>query len=156
MDADSPLRDPDRQALLQQARALVGAAASAPPLLSGKRFALISPDGSDACASEFVQAVTALGAHVAFVQAGLNEDSSDAQVDALARVLGRLYDAVECQHLPPPLVRRLAQGAGVPVFAGIATADHPTAGLVDLLGDDVSAAVKRRSVLQAALLARLG
>jgi len=150
------LRDDDRDALLQQARALACSAAGAPRLLSGKRLALICADGADASATEFMQAATALGAHVALVQAGLDERSSDEQIDAQARVLGRLYDAVECQHLPPAVVKRLARSAGIPVFAGLATAEHPTAALADQVDGGASWAVKRRSVLQATLLSRVG
>lgn len=139
-------------ALLRQARALARAGASGPQLLAGTQLALLSPDAHDASALEFIEAAKALGAHVSFVQAGLDERSTAAQIDATARMLGQLYDAVECQHLPAELVRRIARGAGIPVFAGLAMPAHPTAGFVDQLGGDEVAQIKRRSVLQAALL----
>lgn len=143
-------------ALLRQAGALAHADAAGPPLLAGKQLALLSPDCTDEFAQQFIDAAKALGARVSFVQAGLDESSSDTEVDTTARLLGQLYDAVECQHLPVPLVRRIARGAGVPVFAGLATPTHPTAALVARLEGEASAPVKRRSVLQAALVVSMG
>lgn len=142
--------------LLRQARALARAGAAGQQLMAGKQLALLSPDCSDEGALEFIQAARALGAHVSFVQAGLDEASSEGQVNATARVLGQLYDAVECQHLPSGLVKRIARGAGIPVFAGLATPGHPTATLVEALDGDATRQVKRRSILQAVLLVSLG
>ncbi|MBV8033465.1 ornithine carbamoyltransferase [Roseateles sp.] len=155
--AGADLSNPvEAAALLRQARVLARADAASPQLMAGKQLALLSPDCGDAGALEFIQAAQALGAHVSFVRAGLDEASSARQVDATARVLGRLYDAVECQHLPAELVRRIARGAGIPVFAGLATPGHPTATLVEALEVDATRQVKRRSILQAALLVSLG
>lgn len=142
-------------ALLRQARALARADAAGLQLMAGKQLALLSPDCADAGAVEFVEAARALGAHVSFVQAGLNEGSSETQIAAMARMLGQLYDAVECQHLPAELVSHLARGAGIPVFAGLATPEHPTASLAQQLGGDATAQAKRRSIVQAALLVSL-
>ncbi len=142
--------------LLRQARALARAGAAGQQLMAGKQLALLSPDCNDEGALEFIQAAKALGAHVSFVQAGLDEASSELQIDATARVLGQLYDAVECQHLPAGLVKRIARGAGIPVFAGLATPGHPTAQLVEALEGDAPRQLKRRSILQAALLVNLG
>lgn len=139
-------------ALLRQAGALVGSGGSVPALLAGKQLALLSPDCNDATALEFIEAAKALGAHVSFVRAGLDDASSDTQVDTTARFLGQLYDAVECQHLSASLVRRIARNAGIPVFAGLATPEHPTAALAARLAGDQPDSGKRRCVLQAALL----
>lgn len=139
-------------ALLRQARALARAGAVGPQLLAGTQLALLSPNAQGEAALEFIEAAKALGAHVSFVQAGLDEGSSAAQIDATARMLGQLYDAVECQQLPVELVRRIARGAGIPVFAGLAMPAHPTGAFVAQLDGDASPQVKRRSVLQAALV----
>ena len=53
------------------------------------------------------------------------------------------------------LVQQLGNDAGVPVYEGIASEDHPTAYLVRLLGGDASLADNRRFVLQAVLLSTL-
>lgn len=142
-------------AVLRQARALARSTGAVQPWLAGKRLALVSPDCADASAREFIEAAQALGAHVSPVHAGLDGSSSDAQVEATARMLGQLYDAVECQHLPTDLVGRMARSAGIPVFAGLATPEHVTAGLVQALNDDAPQWVKRRNILQAALLVSL-
>lgn len=142
-------------AVLRQARALSRSSGAGQLPLAGKRLALVSPDCADASAREFIEAAQALGAHVSPVQAGLDGSSSDAQVDATARMLGQLYDAVECQHLATELVGRIARGAGIPVFAGLATPEHVTAALVHALTDEAPQPVKRRSILQAALLVSL-
>ena len=146
---------PSAAALVRQARVLMQGPAAGQQLLAGKQLALLSPDGSDSPAHEFVLAASALGARVAFVRPGLDEGSSDAQVEALARFLGRLYDAVECQHMPAGLVQRLALGAGIPVFAGLATAEHPTAALADELDASQPRSTRRRCILQAALLLKI-
>jgi len=141
--------------LLRQARALTGTGEAGPSLMAGKKLALLSADSGDDLAREFTEAATQLGAHVAVVQPGLDDHSSPAQIDALARVLGRLYDAVECQHMPPNLVRRLASSAGIPVFAGLAAAEHPTAALAAGLDTSLPWQARRRCILQAALLVSL-
>jgi len=142
----------DAAALVLQARVLAGADGPALRLMSGKRLALLSPEKADEGANAFVQAATALGAHVSFVQPGLDARSSASQVDETARMLGQLYDAVECQHLPASLVRRIARSAGIPVFAGLATAEHPTTALAAELDEDAPLTDRRRRILQAALL----
>ena len=142
----------DAAALVRQAQALSKLGNGTLKLLQGKKLALVSPRPGDEGEGEFVRAATALGAHVSRVQLGLDEDSSAQQIAATARVLARLYDAVECQHLPPALVGWIASNTTIPVFAGLATPDHPTAALADALANDATPAVRRRSILQAALL----
>jgi ornithine carbamoyltransferase len=149
-------------AVLQNAAALVVRAGSladtdvlARQPLRGKRLALLSDAQDDDSGREFVQAATALGAHVSLVLPGLNEGSSEEQIDAVARLLGRLYDAVECQHLPLAVVRRIAQSSDIPIFAGLATPEHPTAGLADELQGSKPLDVRRSFIVQAALLLSL-
>ncbi len=74
------------------------------------------------------------------------------EVHHTARVLGRLYDAVECQGMASILVQQVGVDAAVPVFDDLASADHPTARLAELVGGDASPAENRRFVLQAVLL----
>ncbi|MFG6433428.1 ornithine carbamoyltransferase [Roseateles sp. LYH14W] len=142
-------------ALVVRARGLSNAEVLARQPLRGKRLALLSDAQGDDSAREFVQAATALGAHVSLVLPGLDEGSSEAQIDAVARMLGRLYDAVECQHLPLAVVRRISQGSDIPIFAGLATPEHPTAGLADELPGSKPLDLRRCRILQAALLLSL-
>lgn len=149
VDFQQPVR---MAAVLRQAGALARPDAAGTPMLAGKQLALLSPDCDDDLAVAFIEAARALGARVSFVRAGLDDSSSDVQVETTARFLSQLYDAVECQHLPALLVSRLARSAAIPVFEGLATPSHPTAALVERLDGDASPQQKRRSVLQAALL----
>ena len=50
-----------------------------------------------------------------------------------ARVLGRVYDAIEYRGFGHPIVETLAQYAGVPVYNGLTDEFHPTQILADFL-----------------------
>ena len=143
-------------AVLTHARALQRAAhARAPlPLLRGKNIALMC-EADDGAAALFRRSMTELGAQVAHVRPSLSELSTPAEVGHAARMLGQLYDAVECQGMPPALVQQVADAAGVPVFDGIGSPDHPVALLADQLGGDGSPEDHRRFVVQAVLLGAL-
>ena len=103
-------------------------------------------------AALFRRAAVELGAHVAHIRPSLTEMSTPQDVQHTARMLGRLYDAVECQGMAPDLVHQMGIDAGVPVYDGVASPHHPTAKLDGLLGGDSSPLDKRRFVLQAVLL----
>ena len=140
--------------MLDRARALQHAArsGSTQPLLSGKNLGLLGEAADKGGAELFRRAAVELGAQVAHLRPSLSELSTPQEVQHTARMLGRLYDAVECQGMAPALVLRMGHEAGVPVYDGIASQRHPTAALAALLGDDASAADKRRFVVQAVLL----
>lgn len=122
-----------------------------PQLLRGRQLALMSSDAQGPAATLFVQAASELGANVSIVRPELDRHSSDADVAATARLLGRLYDAVECQGLADALVARLAQAAAIPVFAGLAGPAHPSVALVAQMPGEASVEDKRRLLIQAAL-----
>ena len=143
-------------ALLLQARALSDADAFKSKPLRGKKLALLSWAPGDDDDREFVQAATALGAHVSFVQPEFDAATSADQIDATARLLSRLYDAVECQHLPEPLVRRIASRINVPVFNGLALAGHCTSSLAGELDVTTPLPDRRRRILQAVLILSMG
>ena len=50
-----------------------------------------------------------------------------------ARVLGRMYDAIEYRGFSQELVETLAKYAGVPVYNGLTDEFHPTQMLADVL-----------------------
>lgn len=141
--------------LLVQARALANADALKLKPLKGVRIALLSANPQNEVGQEFVQAATALGANVSLVQPGLDDLSSAQEVESTAKVLGQLYDAVECQNLPVALVARIARSVQIPVFAGLATPAHPTDSLADELNDQTPRPLRRRRILQAVLLTRI-
>lgn len=147
----------DPQGLLAQARALRSAAQAGAlqPLLRGKRLGLLCEDEAGGDAELFRRAARELGADVAHIRPSLSSLSSGQEVEHTARVLGRLYDALECQGMARELVDRIRQQADVPVYDGLASAAHPSAGLACELGPEVAAADARRYLLQAALIGSL-
>ena len=160
--AFEPIAPRDVAFVLDNARTLQLAAqvGDARALLRGRKFALMcemdnDSDNDNDSASDaalFRRAAVELGAHVAHIRPSLTELSTPQEVLRTARMLGRLYDAVECQGMAADLVHRLGADAGVPVYDAIASQGHPTAKLDSMLGGDSPALDKRRFVLQAVLL----
>jgi len=153
----SGLSPSDARAVLATARRLQRAAQSGSmdQLLRGKKLGLLCAEPGGAEAALFRHAAETLGAHVAEIPPSLSESSSANDVTHTARLLGRLYDAVECQGMTPTLVHRIACEAGVPVYDGIASLVHPTALLTEQLDGDAPPADKRRLVVQAVLLSTI-
>ncbi len=149
-----PLSVTDVDALLRQARALQGAAGQGTmqTLLRGKNLGLLCDDEGADEAVLFRRAALELGAHVSYIRPSLSESSTPGDVRHTARMLGRLYDAVEYQGATRTLARQIAADAGVPVYNGVASPAHPTARLAALLDGGASLDDKRRFVLQAVLL----
>ena len=148
----------DLGSLLASVRALQIAAYSGKtqPLLRGKNLGLMCETDLHVDASLFRHAAAELGANVAHIRPGLSEFSPLQEVQRTARMLGRLYDAVECQGLAPTLVSQLGQDAGVPVFESITAPWHPTARLAEQLEGHATDSDKRRFILQAVLLCTIG
>lgn len=95
--------------------------------LRSKNLALLGTPADEAGAAAFRRAATRLGAKVACIpSAGLGAG------DTIA-LLGRLYDAVDCEGLDDALVERLRRGAGVPVYNGLAAPQHPMRALAVLM-----------------------
>jgi len=152
--APATLPPSDEKALLDQARSLQRAAASGrvQPLLRGKNLGLLCADDTQAQALLFRQAASELGAHVAHIGMSLSEHSATQEVTHTARMLGRLYDAVECQGLGSAMVRQMAAVAGIAVYDGLACNEELISRLAAQLGIEAAAGENRRFVLQALLL----
>ena len=145
-------------ALVARASELQRAAADGrrQPLLRGKHLGLMCSDDRALEATLFRRAATELGAHVAHIRPSFGNDGDGADVLHTARLLGRFYDAVECEGLPHALVEQIAAEAGVPVFDGLAEPQHPTAPLAERIGGECAGADKRRFLLQALLVSTVG
>ena len=128
----------DSDILLGNARLLQSAAEprETKTLLRGKKLALLceSEDGADAIL--FRAAASELGAHVSHIRPHLSDLRQPDDLQHTARMLGRLYDGIECQGLAQGLVEMIGREAGVPVYDGLASERHPTARLAGLLGDE--------------------
>jgi ornithine carbamoyltransferase len=102
-------------------------------LLQGKNIALIFEKTSTRTRCAFEVAALDQGAHVTYLgptgsQIGHKESMKDT-----ARVLGRMYDAVEYRGYGQKIVEELAAYAGVPVWNGLTDEFHPTQVLADFM-----------------------
>jgi ornithine carbamoyltransferase len=125
---------PATLAAAERLRALARAGTAAQPL-RGKNLALLlghSPSGDIASLRRAAQDLGARVAEVRFTEPAKAAGGRD-DVLALARMLGRMYDAVDCEALAPATARRIEQEAGVPVYLGLCLDEHPARVLADLL-----------------------
>jgi ornithine carbamoyltransferase len=102
--------------------------------LRGKNLALLlgpPPSGDIATLRRAAQDLGARVAEVRFTEPAKTGERDD--VLALARMLGRMYDAVDCEALAPSTARRIEQEAGVPVYDGLCLDEHPARALADLM-----------------------
>lgn len=103
------------------------------PLLKGKNIALIFEKSSTRTRIGFEVAAYDQGGHVTFLgpsgtQIGYKETMKDT-----ARVLGRVYDAIEYRGFAQEQAEILAKYSGVPVYNGLTDEFHPTQILADFL-----------------------
>lgn len=146
---------PGHAGLLDSARRLRRAALDglAHRPLHGRNLGLLARDKETAEARVFTIAAQELGARVVWLPTSPWAD--DVVARDTARLMGRLYDAVECQGLAASEVAWLRQHAGVPIFDGLAGPDHPSAALTEALDGGSADPLNRRCVLQAVLLGAL-
>lgn len=101
--------------------------------LEGKNVALIFEKPSTRTRCAFTVACVDEGAHPEYlgkddIQLGYKESVEDT-----ARVLGRMFDAIEFRGYSQQVVSDLAKYSGVPVYNGLTDEYHPTQILADLL-----------------------
>ena len=157
MLTEDQLVSADQRALLETAAALRRAeqAGFAQPLLRGKHIALMCGDPHCETARRFLDAATRLGAQVSRIQADAAATGPD-DGERDARMLGRLYDALECEHAPAEVAERLRRIAGVPVFNGVA---RPGNALMQLWASQTPVEpteAEERSLVQSLLVHTLG
>jgi ornithine carbamoyltransferase len=103
------------------------------PRLKGKNIALIFEKDSTRTRTGFEVAAYDQGAHVTYLgptgsQIGHKESMKDT-----ARVLGRIYDAIEYRGFSQQSALELARFSGVPVYNGLTDEAHPTQTLADFM-----------------------
>lgn len=103
------------------------------PRLTGKEIALIFEKDSTRTRVGFEVAAHDQGAHVTYLGPSGSHMGKKETVKDTARVLGRVYDAIEYRGFGHPIVETLAQYAGVPVYNGLTDEFHPTQILADFL-----------------------
>ena len=101
--------------------------------LKGKNIALIFEKDSTRTRSGFEVAAYDQGAHVTYMGPGGSHIGHKESVKDTARVLGRMYDAIEFRGFAQADVEALAKYSGVPVYNGLTDAAHPTQVLADFM-----------------------
>jgi ornithine carbamoyltransferase len=121
--------------LLDMARDLKAAKRSGfeQPRLNGKNIALIFEKDSTRTRSGFEVAAHDQGAHVTFMGPSGSHIGQSETIKDTARVLGRMFDAIEFRGFAQADVETLAQYSGVPVYNGLTDDTHPTQILADFM-----------------------
>ncbi|AFP29176.1 ornithine carbamoyltransferase [Marinobacter sp. BSs20148] len=103
------------------------------PQLVGKEIALIFEKNSTRTRVGFEVAAYDQGARVTYLGPSGTHIGHKESVKDTARVLGRVYDAIEYRGFGQKIVEQLAEYAGVPVYNGLTDEFHPTQILADFL-----------------------
>ena len=101
--------------------------------LRGKNLALLYEPRWAAGADAVRRAAADLGAQVVQLSLTSTQFTANDRMRDTARILGRLYDAIDCAALAEGLLNEIERDAGVPVFNGLATSEHPSQLLAQLL-----------------------
>ncbi len=103
------------------------------PRLTGKNIALIFEKTSTRTRCAFEVATHDQGAHVTYLDPVSSQIGHKESVKDTARVLGRMFDAIEYRGYGQQVVEDLARYSGVPVWNGLTNEYHPTQVLADLM-----------------------
>jgi ornithine carbamoyltransferase len=101
--------------------------------LAGRSIALIFEKDSTRTRIGFEVAAYDQGAHVTYFGPSGSHIGKKESIKDTARVLGRVYDAIEFRGFHQEDAEALARWSGVPVYNGLTDVDHPTQVLADLL-----------------------
>jgi ornithine carbamoyltransferase len=101
--------------------------------LAGKNIVLIFEKDSTRTRCAFEVAAYDQGARVTFIGPSGSHMGSKESVKDTARVLGRMYDAIEYRGFGQETAEELAEWSGVPVYNGLTDEWHPTQTLADFL-----------------------
>jgi ornithine carbamoyltransferase len=101
--------------------------------LVGREIALIFEKDSTRTRCAFEVAAYDQGAHVTFIGPSGSHMGHKETVKDTARVLGRMYDAIEYRGFTQETAEELARWSGVPVYNGLTDEWHPTQILADFL-----------------------
>jgi ornithine carbamoyltransferase len=101
--------------------------------LKGRNIALIFEKTSTRTRCAFEVAAFDQGANITYLGPSGSQIGHKETMKDTARVLGRMYDAIEYRGYGQSIVEELAQYAGVPVYNGLTDDFHPTQILADVL-----------------------
>ncbi|MCZ7675542.1 MAG: ornithine carbamoyltransferase [Roseovarius sp.] len=103
------------------------------PQLRGREIALIFEKDSTRTRVGFEVAAHDQGATVTYLGPSGTHMGHKESIKDTARVLGRVYDAIEYRGFGQEVVQTLADWSGVPVYNGLTDEFHPTQILADFL-----------------------
>ncbi len=103
------------------------------PFLRDRSIALIFEKTSTRTRCAFEVAAADQGASTTFLEPGSSQIGHKESTKDTARVLGRIFDAIEYRGSAQSVVEQLAEYAGVPVYNGLTDDWHPTQMLADVL-----------------------
>ena len=103
------------------------------PRLVGRNIALIFEKDSTRTRSGFEVAAYDQGAHVTYIGPSGSHIGHKETMKDTARVLGRMYDAIEYRGFEQSHLQELAEYSGVPVYNGLTDEAHPTQVFADLM-----------------------
>ncbi|MFI0899664.1 ornithine carbamoyltransferase [Streptomyces sp. NPDC020983] len=103
------------------------------PRLRGRSIALIFEKTSTRTRCSFEVAAADQGAATTYLDPAGSQIGHKESVKDTARVLGRMFDAIEYRGASQAAVEELAAHAGVPVYNGLTDDWHPTQMLADVL-----------------------
>ncbi|MFE9021416.1 ornithine carbamoyltransferase [Streptomyces sp. NPDC007808] len=103
------------------------------PLLTGRHLALIFEKTSTRTRCAFEVAAADQGAATTYLGPGDTHIGAKESIADTARVLGRMFDAIEYRGSAQSTLTELAAHSGVPVYNGLTDAAHPTQSLCDVL-----------------------
>ena len=101
--------------------------------LIGKNIALIFEKTSTRTRSAFEVAAHDQGASSTFLEPSSTQIGHKESIKDTARVLGRMFDAIQYRGSEQSVVAELAEFSGVPVYNGLTDDWHPTQMLADVL-----------------------
>jgi ornithine carbamoyltransferase len=102
-------------------------------VLVGKNICLIFEKSSTRTLCAFEVASFDQGAQITYLGPSGSQIGKKESMKDTARVLGRMFDAIEYRGFGQDVVEELAKFAGVPVYNGLTEQFHPTQMLADLL-----------------------
>ena len=104
-----------------------------PQRFTGRTLALLFEKRSTRTRCAFETAFGEEGGHPVFLSTQDIQLGAKESVEDTARVLGRMFDAIEFRGFKQSTVETLAAYSGVPVYNGLTDAFHPTQALADLM-----------------------
>ncbi len=101
--------------------------------LKGKNIVLLFAKDSTRTRCAFEVAALDQGAHVTYIGPSGSQMGKKETMKDTARVLGRMYDAIEYRGFGQEIVEELARYSNIPVWNGLTDEFHPTQALADVM-----------------------